>query len=126
MFKIIDFRKSTGVQKLARLVSTLDDPMFIDITGVEMGDIKKVFNRDYVLARVFDNIGTSTVQLRDQKGAKDLLARLVEKAKEFQREIVLIFESPEHLSKIRSLYNEHPASGSAKRSAQTEPQRVKG
>ena len=105
MFKIVPIEKYPITESTSR-ISMLDDPLIVDITPERDEKMHSIFGRkDYVHLYELINKGKTVVIFRSKIKGKWRINKLVERAKEFDREFVILYNDSAHLSIVRSLLN---------------------
>lgn len=111
MFKIVAIEKYPVDSAVSR-ISALDDPLIVDITPEKDEKLYADFGRkDYVHLYELINKGKTVVIFRSKSKGTWRIRKLAERAREFDREFVILYNDSEHLSIVRRLLNERDDSG---------------
>lgn len=106
MHKIIAIEKYP-VDPAAARISVLDDPLVVDITPEKDEKLHGILGRNnYVHIWELANKGKTVVVFRSKIKGTWRIGKLVERAQEFDREFVILYNDAEHLSIVRRLLNE--------------------
>lgn len=103
MFKIIN-HKFVSVKKVNSLAKKCDDPLIIDIRYKQDFRLQRKFGRNYVHVKELVNRGEKEIIFPRAAGQMRSKA-LLDKARNFERELVIIYENKRHFVEVRRLFN---------------------
>ncbi len=105
MYKIIAIEKYP-VDKAISRISALDDPLVVDITPEKDEKLHGFLGRNnYFHVWELANKGKTVIIFRSKIKGTWRIGKLVERAQEFDRELVLLYNDSDHLSIVRSVLN---------------------
>ncbi len=105
MFNVVAIEKYP-VDPAAARISALDDPLVVDITPEKDEKLHGLLGRNnYVHVWELTNKGRTVVVFRSKIKGTWRIGKLFERAKEFDREFVILYNDSEHLSIVRRLLN---------------------
>ncbi len=105
MFKIIA-HKYYSLGTLKGALKKAEDPLIVDVRYKTDEAIKTNYKRDYVHLRELVDRGDEVIIFISEEKGNNKLQTLLDKAKNFARELVIIYENPKHIKAIRRLLDE--------------------
>lgn len=100
--------KITGcrIEDLNQSCSKAHDPLIIDVRGKRDEVLKEYFARDYVFVGELSNKSSNIVIYRAESSGRMRLLKQINRAKKFDREVVILYKDKRHYDKLRSDVND--------------------
>ena len=91
---------------IAKFVKRAEDPYVVDIRPSGEKRLKKYFGRDYVHIVELTNRGMTEVILKAEITGMMRLRKILDRARDFQREVIILHDDSDHYSYVRRLIDE--------------------
>lgn len=102
MYKLI----TTKRDKVADHLKASGDPFIMDIRTEKDMKLSRAFKRDYRWMEELINKGLTRVIFKQRTAGVMQLSKIVQKMRDFQRELIIVYDDEAHLKEVKRLIND--------------------
>ena len=93
-------------EKIRDVVAEMEDPYIIDVRKIKDSELKEFYLRDYTHLGELSDRGITDIYLRSPFAGKMRLMKFLQRAKDYDREVVILYDNEKHYQYIRRKINE--------------------